>query len=66
MIEGLDFCCGAGGFSYGFEKAGLKIRCGIDNDSNVKETYEANHPNTEFILADIRDLNPEDFKKYNK
>jgi len=58
----LDLFCGCGGFSSGFLQAGYKVKYGIDNWKNCKETYEYNHPYTEFILADIKDLNPEVFK----
>lgn len=58
----LDLFCGCGGFSHGFQKAGYKIKYGIDIEKKVKDTYEYNHPNTEFILSDIRELQPEDFK----
>lgn len=58
----LDLFSGAGGFSHGFQKAGYSIKWGIDSDKLVRETFEHNHPNSEFICADLRDLNPEDFK----
>ena len=58
----LDLFCGAGGFSHGFQQAGFKIKYGIDYDKRVKKTYEHNHPNAEFILSDIKELNPNDFK----
>jgi len=58
----LDLFCGCGGFSTGFIQAGHKVMWGIDNDKRVQKTYEYNHPDTEFILSDIRDLDPNDFK----
>lgn len=58
----LDLFCGCGGFSSGFEQAGFKVKYGIDNSKLVRETFEYNHPNTEFILSDVRDMIPEDFK----
>lgn len=58
----LDLFCGCGGFSTGFLKAGFEVKYGIDNDKAVKKTYEYNHPNSEFILADVRELDPNDFK----
>lgn len=61
-MEGLDLFCGCGGFSYGFECAGIKVKYAIDNWKGCKETFEYNHPNTEFILSDIKDLNPKDYK----
>lgn len=59
----LDLFCGAGGFSLGFEQAGFKVKYGIDNWEGCKETFEYNHPNTKFILEDIRELKPRKFRK---
>jgi len=59
----LDLFSGCGGFSSGFLNAGLKVKYAIDNEKNVKETYEYNHPKTEFILSDIYDQDPNNFKK---
>ena len=58
----LDLFCGCGGFSLGFEKAGHNIKYAIDNWKGCQETFEHNHPNTEFILDDIYHLNYEDFR----
>ena len=62
MFKILDLFCGCGGFSLGFEQAGFKVKYAIDNWEKCKETFEYNHPNTKFILSDIKDINPEDFK----
>lgn len=61
MTDVLDLFCGCGGFSTGFKQAGFTIKYGIDNEELVKNTYEYNHPDAEFICADITKLNPEDF-----
>jgi len=61
-LKVLDLFAGCGGFSCGFLKAGYEVKYAIDFDKFVKETFEYNHPNTEFILADIQELNPEDYK----
>ena len=55
----LDLFCGAGGFSYGFQEAGYKVILGLDNDKTVKETFEHNHPDAEFMLVDMYDLHPD-------
>jgi len=59
----LDLFCGCGGFSLGFKQAGFKVKYGIDNWEGCKETFEYNHPNTKFILEDIRELKPRKFRK---
>lgn len=58
----LDLFCGCGGFSTGFIQAGYKIKYAVDSWKGCTETYEYNHPDTEFILSDIKDLNSEAFK----
>jgi len=58
----LDLFCGAGGFSLGFEQAGFTVKHAIDNNKLVQETFEYNHPNTEFNCADIKTLDPRDYK----
>lgn len=62
IIKVLDLFCGCGGFSKGFEMSGYTKGIGIDFQKTVKETFEYNHPDYEFILSDIKELNPEDFK----
>ena len=43
--EGLaiDLFCGAGGFSLGFERAGVEVLYGFDVDEAALETFEASH-----------------------
>jgi len=61
-MDVLDLFCGCGGFSLGFEKEGFNVKFAIDHWKGCKETFEYNHPDTEFILADITDIDPIDFK----
>ena len=62
MLKAVDFFCGGGGMSLGLKMAGIKILAGIDNNPLVRETFCANHPNSEFILEDITQLSPESLK----
>lgn len=57
-LKVIDLFCGAGGFSHGFQTEGFDIVLGVDNWKGCQETYEFNHPNTEFLLMDINDLVP--------
>lgn len=52
----IDFFCGCGGASKGFELAGFDIALGIDFDKNAADSYKANFPSTEFIHDDIRNI----------
>ncbi|MDX1537299.1 DNA cytosine methyltransferase [Arsukibacterium sp.] len=52
----IDFFCGCGGASKGFELAGFEVTLGIDFDKNAAESYQTNFPNAQFIQADIRNV----------
>jgi DNA (cytosine-5)-methyltransferase 1 len=62
-LKAVDFFCGAGGMTEGFEKAGIRVLAGIDIDHDCKETYEKNHPRSLFIESDIKRLSVEALKK---
>lgn len=48
----IDICCGSGGFSYGFKKAGYNILLGIDNEESKLKTYKKNITSN-VLLGDI-------------
>lgn len=56
----LDLFCGAGGLSFGFEKAGFNIVLGIDNDAKALETFVLNHNGSKAICGDITQINYEE------
>lgn len=55
-LKAVDFFCGAGGVTYGFRKAKIKVLGGIDIDPGLKETYEINNRGAKFIQADVSKL----------
>ena len=59
----IDLFSGAGGLSYGFEKAGLNCLAGIDSFKQAIETFKINHKNSLGISEDIRKISIKDFKK---
>lgn len=59
----IDFFCGCGGASKGFELAGFNIALGIDFDESASESYQANFPKAEFIRDDIRNIKIKDVAK---
>lgn len=50
----LDLFAGCGGMSTGIEMAGLEVVCACDCWDVAAETYRRNHPDTQFVLGDIR------------
>ena len=62
-IKCVDFFCGGGGMSYGLQRAGIHVLGALDNDPDCRETYEANHPDSKFILDDITRAEPKMLKK---
>jgi DNA (cytosine-5)-methyltransferase 1 len=55
-IKCFDFFCGAGGLTRGLLDAGIDVKCGIDNDERLKDTYERNNAPSAFEQADIADV----------
>lgn len=59
-VLGIDFFCGIGGATKGFQNAGIRILKGIDNDPTCQDTYEKNCHPSKFLLADLNSLKPRD------
>ncbi|XWN36722.1 MAG: DNA cytosine methyltransferase [Balneola sp.] len=55
-MQAVDFFCGAGGVTCGFNQANIDVVVGIDIDKSCKDTYEKNNPGTSFLEADISKL----------
>jgi DNA (cytosine-5)-methyltransferase 1 len=51
-----DLFCGAGGSISGMEEAGFEIVLGANHDPVSIETVSTNHPDAEFLCADINNL----------
>jgi DNA (cytosine-5)-methyltransferase 1 len=54
-IVGVDLFCGAGGLTYGLQRAGIEVVAGFDLDPACKYPYEKNC-GSRFVLGDIRTL----------
>jgi len=55
---GIDIFSGAGGLSLGAINAGIRIPYAIENDLASAKTFKRNHPETEVINSDIREIDP--------
>lgn len=64
QISAVDVFCGAGGLSYGLERAGIDVQAGLDIDRHSAYPYEAN-TEAKFRTVDIRPLarDPEPIKR---
>lgn len=62
-LKTIDLFCGAGGSSYGAQKAGAQIIAGFDLWDTAIKAYKHNFPNTKTYKSDIRELNPKNIKK---
>jgi len=58
----IDLFCGAGGMSYGFEKAGFNVLLGIDSDENAIKTFNKNHKSAKGLCRDITLLSVNEIK----
>jgi DNA (cytosine-5)-methyltransferase 1 len=58
--KAIDLFCGAGGLSLGLSWAGFDVVASVDNDPHSLATFEANHPSTRSLLADIREIQGRD------
>lgn len=52
----IDLFAGCGGFSIGFRQNGHSITKAVEFDKNIAATYAKNHPETELIVDDIKNI----------
>ena len=57
-LKAVDFFCGAGGVTCGFNQIGIEVLGGIDIDSKFEQTYELNNK-AKFINKDVSNLEPQ-------
>lgn len=63
QMIGVDLFSGAGGMSLGALMSGIEVVLAIEKDPHAAATYACNHPNTELIIDDIRNVDSIDAKK---
>lgn len=54
----VSFFSGCGGLDLGFEQAGFHVVWANEFDTHCRATYIRNHPDTEFVLDDICNIDP--------
>ena len=54
MYKTIDLFAGAGGITEGFRKAGFVCACANDFDEEAKNTFTYNHPDTPYLLKDVK------------
>jgi len=62
-IRAVDLFCGAGGLTYGLQKAGVNVIAGVDIDPQCKYPYSANNK-AKFILRSVKDLKASEVKRF--
>ena len=62
-IKAIDLFCGAGGLTYGLQRAGINVEAGIDIDKACEYAYRKNS-GSEFILKPVEKLKAAELKKY--
>ncbi len=58
-IDAIDLFCGAGGLSFGLQKAGIFVRAGLDLDPECDYPYSENIVGAKFLLEDIASIKGE-------
>lgn len=62
----IDLFCGAGGLSYGFEKAGFNTVFAVESNKVYAQTFIENFPKADVFCGDIREIPDDKIKELNK
>ena len=61
---GIDFFCGVGGMSLGFEQAGVEVVAAFDSETRHVQTYLANFPNGKAYVLDLSKASGKDIRRF--
>ena len=56
FLTSIDLFAGAGGLSYGLAAEGFQVNAAVEIDPVSAKSYSLNHPNTNVIVSDIRQV----------
>ncbi|GIX10686.1 MAG: cytosine-specific methyltransferase [Elioraea sp.] len=59
-VSAVDLFCGVGGLTHGLRLEGIEVVAGFDLDPACAYPFEANNDGTNFVLADVAELAPND------
>lgn len=59
----IDLFCGSGGMSVGFQQAGFNNIIGVDNNITAINTYSTNHPTSQILCDNIKNISANDLLK---
>ena len=62
---GIDIFCGAGGLSFGAERAGITIKLAVEKDVAAAKTFSANHGSAKVLCKDIAEISPLEYVDKN-
>lgn len=65
-LKVIDLFAGCGGFSIGFLQNGFDIVKAVEFDESIAETYKHNHPKTNLIVDDIKNIDNTMFFQHNE
>ncbi len=65
-IIGVDLFAGAGGMSLGARMAGIDVRLAVEKEPHAARTYAHNHPGTNVLVEDVKNIEAIDIEKGDK
>lgn len=60
-VYAVDLFCGAGGLTYGLQKAGVEVRLGVDIDPACEFPYTSNN-DSKFLMKSVEELKAEEIR----
>jgi len=60
----IDLFAGCGGLSLGFIRSGYEVSKAVEFDASIANTYKMNHPETDVIVNDIKNIDHSGVFKY--